>query len=212
MNQPIELLEDLQKTYAYQFDLTIMLTDEYGELVLPAEGNNQLCNTLLYQDNESLLDEIKESMNQDWNISKPIVYDVLPGIHVVVAPVKSGSESTYFLWAGVMVEEQTRDLVNEHLHTKFPAELEWEEVLEQTPTITKENRQKWIERTNKLADLAALCLQHEKGTSAHQLPAKLLRETTKYEEFDFSELLPRFLVHSEEFDFLGMAEEKEEDL
>jgi DNA-binding CsgD family transcriptional regulator len=212
MNQSIELLEDLQKTYAFQYDLTIMLTDEYGELVLPAEGNNQLCNTLLHQDNESLLDEIKDSLNQKWNISKPIVYDVLPGIHVVVAPVKSGSESTYFLWAGVMVEEQTRDLVKEHLHTKFQVELEWEEVLEQTPTITKENRQKWIERTNKLADLAALCLQYDKGTSAIQLPTELLRETTKYEEFDFSELLHRFLVHIEEFDFLGLAEQEKEDL
>ncbi|WP_281252264.1 LuxR C-terminal-related transcriptional regulator [Sediminibacillus massiliensis] len=210
MTQAIELLADLQQMYASQFDLTVMFTDSSGELLLPAEGENLLCNTLLQQEKINLLDEIKRSLREEWKISKPVVYDVLPGIHIIVAPVP-GSGSTYFLWAGVMIEEQTQNLVKELLLKKIEVQTSLEEIFKQTPRITKERKKQWIQRTGKLAELAGICLQEEEKEFVSGLPGELLQEAVDQDGMNTSSLLSRFFANSEEFDFLGIAEPLDED-
>ncbi|WP_053218278.1 helix-turn-helix transcriptional regulator [Virgibacillus senegalensis] len=204
MAQSPELLENLIQTYAFQSGLTIFLTDEQGERVLSPKGTNALIEILLQQDEAYFFQEVKKSMEVEWNISAPIFYDLIPGIHFLVLPVQN---SEYFLWAGGMVEEQNRPYVEEQLGG-IAQGINWEELLRQTPVLTRENRKEYLNWLNYLGQLTALCLNEKRKEDPLQLSSNLLHQISEEDKSDHSTVLAEFLNHTSDFDFLGVAEQQ----
>ncbi|MFC5711404.1 LuxR C-terminal-related transcriptional regulator [Thalassorhabdus alkalitolerans] len=210
MTMPIELIEEIQETYAAQYDLTILFTDEKGELVAPPKGENVLCNRLLTLEEGNLLDKIKEGLGSV--ISRPFVYDVLPGVHVVIAPVGKENGENIYLCAGAMVEEQTQQFVISELGKISKGEEVWEKAVDEAPSLTPENKQEWMRRAGSVSALAGLCFQGNNQEGAASVQAQLFREAAKTEHKDLQQLLDYFLENSRDLDFIGTAQKEEDEL
>ena len=102
MASAIELLEKVQQTFASQYGLTFFLTDREGEVLTSVEGDNGLCSTIL---EEELLNEMKNILKNDGRISRPLIYEVASGVHIMAAPVINGEGTSHYLWAGVLVDQ-----------------------------------------------------------------------------------------------------------
>ncbi|WP_088007100.1 PocR ligand-binding domain-containing protein [Indiicoccus explosivorum] len=206
MTSTAELLEDVQKTYASQYGLTLIFTDEQGNVLWSVEGDNELCNRLLQQDEGTLLTEIRKSLNREWRLSRAVIYDMLPGICLAVTPVPAKTGPTYFLWAGVLIEEESQEMAREQLGMLGHSAANWESVLQNTPVVTERNKQQWLDRVNRLAELSALSLQQERTAPPPDAASALFREAIHSESFSFPEFTARFLDYSPEIDFIGLAE------
>ncbi|GGF28684.1 hypothetical protein GCM10010954_29700 [Halobacillus andaensis] len=206
MRENIELVEELQETYACQYDLTVIITDESGELVTPIKGENALCNQLLDQQQEYLMERIKESLNEKWTISAPVSHDILPGIHMVVVPVEITGGRKLFLWSGVLVEDNVRKLVAEKLNQQVDETVTWEYLIEETPVLTSENKKEWLCRVDKLAKIISLCFGGEKDST--DFNSFLLRQAMNNRTED---MIEKFGDRHHDHDFLGIAEKAEGD-
>ncbi|MGP4105699.1 LuxR C-terminal-related transcriptional regulator [Virgibacillus sp. L01] len=212
MNQNIniEVLEEILDISGERFMLSVMITDVQGELVLPIKGENQLCITLLHQQHDSLLTVMKKTLNEAKNINNPLVYEIWPGIHTIIAPVTSG-ESTYFLWAGLMIEEETKHLVKNQLESNYPNVNGWERVLDETPILTVANKREWVSWVNKLIKLSAAYSEKESEYRSHQIYSELLAEAFQNSEIETGSLLKKFLDKRNDLDFMGLAERRDDE-
>ncbi|MFB4167733.1 LuxR C-terminal-related transcriptional regulator [Virgibacillus sp. JSM 102003] len=210
MNQNIEVLEEILDISGERFMLSVMITDLHGELVLPIKGENQLCTTLLHQQHDSLLAVMKKTLSEANNIKKPLVYEIWPGIHTIIAPVTSG-ESTYFLWAGLMIEEETKHLVKKQLEKNYPHVNEWDGVLDETPVLTTANKREWISWVYKLINLSSAYSEKESGYVSHEIYKNLLMMAFQNSGIKINVLMEEFLEKSNDLDFMGLAEKREEE-
>lgn len=201
MREKTVLLEELQETYACQYDLTIMVTDESGELITPIKGENSLCNKLLNQKQKNLMERIKESLNEIWTISSPISHDILPGIHMVVVPVEISGGSKVFLWTGVFIEQSVHKFVVEKLNQHVDEEVTWEYLIDETPVLSAENKKEWLSRVEKLAKIISLCFVGEK--SSYDFNSFLLRQAL---DNNIEGIIEKFVDYHHAHDFLGIAE------
>lgn len=194
MNSSMELMAELQEVYAKQYGLTIFLTDKNGELILPAKGENTLCNLLLGE----LLNRIKESLNNKWKISTPLLYDFFPGIYICAAPING--DSNFLLWTGVMVDAEQHSAVKRQIDSIGEQE-DPERFLEQTPVLTQENKQEWVFKTRKLAQLMSLCIKESENSSFNE-QMENFRNAIHMNKEEWLQLLSKILDRSREFDFL----------
>ncbi|WP_337017773.1 hypothetical protein [Oceanobacillus massiliensis] len=69
MIQNLYLLKELQNVYSGRYGFTIWITDEFGELLLEPQGNNDLCSTLFEKDQSAILtwpSKVSRSHGQLW--------------------------------------------------------------------------------------------------------------------------------------------------
>ncbi|MGJ9384763.1 LuxR C-terminal-related transcriptional regulator [Salipaludibacillus sp. CF4.18] len=206
MKNRLELIRELQVSYSSLYGTTIVVTDTTGNPIASGKGENELCNLLLSQ-NPSLLEYIRETLAMNWNISKPLMYDILPGIIMAVAPVSVDGSVHYFVWAGVFVEEQTQELVKDYLvSSSIDADVDWAAIVWDAPEMTANNKKLWTSRINNLSGLMADCFHDTaiEKTSEHiyQWLPNALGSIGRTDQ----ELLNVFLNSTEEFDFIGLAQ------
>lgn len=108
MNQR-ELLQNLQDTYAEKLQLTIIMTDTYGNAIT---SFSHLTSVVEYTISSINRHDKERLIQSDWmkKLQNPILIDsqnLSPyiGMKIIVAPIRIGDEHQYYLWAGNFVEE-----------------------------------------------------------------------------------------------------------
>ncbi|SDQ22945.1 LuxR C-terminal-related transcriptional regulator [Virgibacillus salinus] len=210
MNQNIEVLKEILDISSERFMLSVITTDVYGEPVLPIKGDNRLCTTLLHQQHDSLLAVMKKTLKEAKNIKNPLVYEIWPGIHTIIAPVTSGG-TTYFLWAGLMIEEETKHLVKKQLENNYPDVNGWERVLDETPILTIEKKREWISWINKLIKLSSAYSDERSEYVSYQIYNDLLMDAFQNSDLELNALMGKIFGKRNDFDFMGLAEKREEE-
>ncbi|WP_197046664.1 LuxR C-terminal-related transcriptional regulator [Oceanobacillus salinisoli] len=198
MNPSLELLEELQAIYAENYGLSIIITNENGKLILHPKGSNRLFNWFY----EKRFDEIKRvidsSEQKKWTFTTPFIYDILPGIFMIVTPVHLEDGRRYFLWAGLMIEDGTQHLIQEQL------QMNEDKIIKETPIYTPDKKQEFIAGMKKLAHLASLCLKDKDAGSTIQMQNQLFQQV-KQTGTNTAEILEGFLERHQEYEFLGIA-------
>ncbi|WP_222927810.1 LuxR C-terminal-related transcriptional regulator [Salinicoccus cyprini] len=196
MATAIELIEKFQQTFASQYGLTFFLTDEKGEMVTSVEGNNRLCMVMLEQ--EGLLEEIEGILKNNERISRSLIYEVGSGIHVMVSPVTDEQGATYYLWAGVLVEQDAE--VQGYLKTA-----------ETIPVLHEADRKEWIDLIDRMAELASLCMRNEAHTPLAGFCMEKFRKYMQEHKDASAEMFSQVTGKDGEIDFMGIAEQTGED-
>ncbi|WP_031545550.1 response regulator transcription factor [Salinicoccus luteus] len=195
MASAIELLEKVQQTFASQYGLTFFLTDREGEVLTSVEGGNGLCGTML---EEGLLNEMKHILKNDGRISRPLIYEVASGVHIMAAPVINGEGTSHYLWAGVLVD-QDRDV---DMQTEMQGA---------APILYENNRSEWLQLAGRIAEVTGLCLQQTDVTPLSGLHLDRLRKSVQQHEAASAELFSQVTEDGGEIEFLGIAEQTGED-
>ncbi|MEC5422969.1 LuxR C-terminal-related transcriptional regulator [Virgibacillus sp. C22-A2] len=206
MKQSNELLEELIDIYARRYELSVLITDDKGELLLPAKGNNTLFNTLIHVEQDDLYHKIKENINDIGIITRPLFYELWPGIYTIVAPITN----QHYLWAGLLLQEDTQQLISNQLQNTA-SHIDWVGIVENTPVMNETKKIGWQQWMNKLVKLTNLCIKEGAG-SGFGPKTQVLFEVFQDEDSDMDKLLNKFRMESMEYDFFGLAEKQEEEL
>ncbi|SET05862.1 regulatory protein, luxR family [Oceanobacillus limi] len=207
MSHNENLVKELQSVYAEKYELSTIITDKNGEVLSGKEGNNPLFNTLYEHLEENLLDKIKQAEAYSWSHSTPYIYDLWPGIYTIVAPIEWEHGENFYLWAGLMIEENTENLVKAQLHS----DIEWNKVLDETPILTPKRKQRWLDGMKKLANLLSLCYKDLDEASFYNKQNKLFQHATQAGN-SIELFFERFISTHPDFEFLGIASPSTEDM
>ncbi|MFC4557615.1 LuxR C-terminal-related transcriptional regulator [Virgibacillus kekensis] len=206
-----ELLEEVLEFYAERYKLTVITTDKEGDSVLPVKGENPLSNIFLCDKTNGLSAVIARTLREAKNIKSPLVYELWPGIHTIIAPFVPEDGKMYFIWAGLMVEQETNHLVLDQLKEKYPDIHNWEDILAQTPMLTAKNKADWLKRISKLIRLAGTPGGKNDGSSSFGEYNQLLSIAFQKEELELTPVLNEFLAKGKEFDFMGYAAKQDDE-
>ncbi|GLB60535.1 LuxR C-terminal-related transcriptional regulator [Cytobacillus sp. NCCP-133] len=203
MIRSFDLIEELQEMYASHYSLTNFITDESGNIIMPAKGNNALFNLLLVR---GAVKEIIETVTKEFELSKPFFIDILPGVYACIAPVE-GHPGT-LLWSGVKIEQSSRDMVKNKIDHLIDG-VEVDRLLSQTSTLTLESKKEWLLSVKKAANMISQLKGG--GVSLFSEHLKVLQEAFKAEEGNVSRFLYSFLEKNSRIDFLGICEPRLDD-
>ncbi|CAM3582875.1 hypothetical protein GCM10009865_29660 [Aeromicrobium ponti] len=204
MIQSFDLIEELQEMYASQYGLTNFITDESGDIIMLAKGHNALFNLLLER---GAVNEIIETVTKEFELSKTFFIDILPGVYACIAPVEG--HPGYLLWSGVKMEPSSRDMIKNKIdHLIDDGDID--SILSQTPLFTLENKKEWLLSAKKAAKMISRLIGG--GDSLFSEHLKVLQEAVKTEEGDVSRFLYSFLEKNSGIDFLGICEQRNDDL
>ncbi|RKQ33262.1 LuxR C-terminal-related transcriptional regulator [Oceanobacillus halophilus] len=207
MIQRIELLQELQKSYAEKYNLSIIMTDDNGKIILDRVGNNPLFNWFYDNKREVLQEEFNRAKEKKVNTA-PYLYDIWPGAYMIVAPFHGENGHIYLIWAGIVIVEGTEQLVNEQLQESV--NINFIEMINNTPVITHEPNQPLMKRIKRLAHLATIYFKDHDKSDIYEIQKGLFRKVLE-ERSQLNTILEESLQNNLEFDFFGIAKKHSDD-
>ncbi|MDZ5783475.1 helix-turn-helix transcriptional regulator [Marinococcus luteus] len=204
-DQRTEIMEEIQAMYTSLYNVTLLVVDSLGNEAAFTDGENELFAALDTAPESGLRDKINHMFKGKLNAREPFFYDLFPGIHIAVVPLQKNESPNYFLLAGLLVEEGAQKTVEASLESTYGKTGGWKEIIKQTPSFYIEEREKWLGRFQKAANVLALCFDGQSSSENHTMlmHRALQRQSTE-------ELLKLLIDGLEEAEVLGIAEEGEE--
>lgn len=221
MRVEADLLQDLQDAFASLSNLTLLMVNPDGQLLTNPSGVNRFTRLLLEAENLFLQEQIQTVIARFPHIANPIVYDhVHPGLTCILAPVRRDEKMVGYVMAGVMIEEQKRELVLESLANRqltgsvgIHDPTSWREALASISSTSVEEQQVLLQRIGNLAALLSAYL--DGGQRPEQMRAfEVLREIVDVMDRlrdRLPLLLEKFLLIHEWMEFAGYAHKTDDD-
>lgn len=206
-NQRTEIMEEIQGMYTSLYNVTLLVTDSLGNEAAFTDGENELFAALDAASGSGLRDKINHIFKEKLSARNPFFYDLFPGVHMAVVPLQKNESPDYFLLAGLLIEEGAQQTVETSLESAYGKKGGWKEIIRQTPSFSIEEREKWLARFQKAANVLALCFDGQSSSENHTrlMHRALQRHSTE-------ELLELLIDGLEEAEVLGIAEEGEDGL
>lgn len=210
MGSSLDLIQDLQDAYASLCNLTIFITDSNGEPVTRPSNVTPLSKLLLEGDNLPLSVRMRTVLGNFSLITKPIVYEMRPGLKFILASVRTGENTQYYIGAGAIVEEHSREVINEYFTTTMKDPVPWQEALDGVDETPVEAKQVLMERIEKMALTLSLHLKaaerKQKLGIIHDVSTLITQPHST-----ISHVLEKFRLLNE-IDFIGFAEKIDNEL
>ncbi|WEG12474.1 LuxR C-terminal-related transcriptional regulator [Pullulanibacillus sp. KACC 23026] len=201
MENALDSIQQVQDVFASNCKLAIILLDLKGNPVTSFSGENSLAK--MVQSNHSLYYEwIKSAVGSS-------VLDTFPGLKIVLSPVSIRGEIKYYLWAGVIIETESRSDLYKYIRQKVTQPSIWENAIEEVPETTSEEKKRIVSRILELSEVISKLLENDqKKTEDIQLIRSVqnVLELAAQEKKDtVSEILNEFLNLDSDLDFVGLA-------
>ncbi|WP_222928579.1 response regulator transcription factor [Oceanobacillus piezotolerans] len=208
MNQSFTLIEELQSIYAANYGVAIWITDENGEMLLEPKGDNSLYSMLLRQEHDKMHAILKKSSQKEWSIHLPFFFDILPGIYTLTSSILTENGGKYQIWAGMMMEDQSQELLKKQLEANYPTE-NLDAILINTPVLNASNKQMWIDWMEKFSRIATHLFSEDQH-SFYQTQNELFKKAVQARHQPAKQVLMHFKEEYHEFDFIGMAKKQKD--
>lgn len=206
MTLSLELMEEVQEVYAAQFALTILFIDRSGALMTAPKGDNLLCNKLLAEENSYYLDKLQRNIKNSRFPKKPVLYDIIPGVYNIIAPIENGA---YYLCAGVFIRNEKEQTAEKRLAEIYSSAPEWAPLLACAKVITEKETAEWIQKISRIT--ALLEGSTSKREFSYTKQVELIQSAVFTRGENMQEFLHMSFENNPQLDFLGLAEEKEDE-
>lgn len=205
-----DLFESVVDTYAKQIQLTLIISNEQGEKVITSKPQNKLCHTLLQQGNDRIQAIVSDILVGKEFIKQPMVCEVWPGIYTIIAPIHRKHNPPYYLWAGLMVKKETKSLVLDRLTDCNAGKIQWENILNETPKLTANNKQLWLNKLDHLVQLMSVFFTWQETPSTYEVQHEILQKAFTG-RFNLDDLFRYYLNKNDEIEFLGLTQQFDDD-
>lgn len=209
----LDQLQDLQDAYAKLLDVSLLLTDRTGKPLTKPSGLTPLTGLLFVREYADLIERASPFLAAMLHVNQPILYDVLPGIKVALAPVVFGGETHAFIWAGAFMEAKAKELIKEYVCDQLNDSATWTEALDLHVLRDPEDLRQDLQRLEKLAGIVATLLQSQYQKTDLRESMLLIKEWSAVlgkRELQLEDWLPHVQQAGSELQFVGYAQ-KEED-
>ncbi|MFC4768035.1 LuxR C-terminal-related transcriptional regulator [Effusibacillus consociatus] len=210
MGTSLDLMQDLQDAYASLCNLTIFTTDSNGELITRPSNITPLSKLLLEGDDLSFSVRIRNALANFSQITKPILYEMRPGLKFILASVRTGDKTQYYIGAGVIIEEHSRELIKDYFNTSTKDPVQWKEALDTLGETSALSKEVLLEHIDKMALILSL---HLKAAERKQKLGIINDVSTLITQPNSTipHVLEKFLLFKE-IDFVGFAENVDNEL
>ncbi|GGH83242.1 DNA-binding CsgD family transcriptional regulator/transcriptional regulator with GAF, ATPase, and Fis domain [Pullulanibacillus pueri] len=202
MGKSLNLVQQIQDVYANDCQLGMVLLDLEGQLVTRPSGNNQWVR---------MIEEVNPLLH-DWmkRMTETGVVDLFPGAKIVLSPVSVLGEIRYFIWAGFLIEEESRTIFYDYLEGNADQCDLWKVRLEDIPSVTNETKKHVVEKLKGLSEALSKILddepkqmkQQQRINSVYEISELMSSEQTH----TLSRVLQEFMKVDQEIDFVGFAQ------
>lgn len=175
-NKPLLNLQNLQNAYSSLCGLTILITDDADERLTEPSGLSEIAGLLLNYQSSSAGDSIIMIIEKVKGIQKPIVYETFSGFKLLIAPIKIREHTPYYIVAGALVDEGSKDLIVGRICDSIPAR-DWDiwlRALDATPTYGQDSVRTLLSRLEELADNIGVLLEREQEEENYAYKLQLL--------------------------------------
>jgi DNA-binding CsgD family transcriptional regulator len=202
----IEYVQDVLAVYATLTNLNCIITDKDGNPVTPISGDANLFD-LIYE-YETLKEVLGQRAREFSNINGPVLFDTIPGVKVIICPIFLQGEIEFFVFAGCLLEESSRNSVQSFMEKILKNPGKATIILSFVREYSPEEIQAKIGKIKKLANLIM------KWLSTQRLKERLIKQEENLhdicqrmagDDLSVNELLQRFFQIHSKVDFVGYA-------
>lgn len=112
-------LQSIQEAFEAQLNLTTFITDHHGHFVTDPSRVTRLVEEVFQLEGKRLIRGIVENKDLLKSIDRPILIDLHEisnyiGLKLLMTPLHLHDSQTYFIWAGLIIEEGYKALIINH--------------------------------------------------------------------------------------------------
>lgn len=206
MDKWVEILEDLQSTYAASYKLTLRVFESDGSPLTRFSEMSAITRLIVGHQDDVLT--VKRILERDQPCSHSIIYDVYPGIKAILSPIWQNDSVVNYLWAGCFIEETDREIIKSYFNANMESPQVWELALDGLDGINHTEREELFHKVETLANIISVYLnaKQSKQISEHRLDVvEDLLKSVCSEEPTSKDLLCRFASITPFVDFIGYA-------
>jgi DNA-binding NarL/FixJ family response regulator len=135
------------------------------------------------------------------------VFDTLPGVKVIISPIKVMGSIRFYCWAGVLLEEESCSLLFGFLESNMDSPSMWKRALLELPITPGEEKQRLIEELQILSESIGTLLEFEENRNKGQhIIERILRVSEmRGPQIDFVRIIQEILRINGDLDFVGFA-------
>lgn len=205
----IKKLQRVQDTYSSVCGLSMFITDADGAPLTRISGNQALARKIWGQPQPSLQEQLAAIIREiGWKL-RPVVYQYLRGPKMIVMPFKTGEHPAFYVWSGMIIEKQSRELIERIIEADFAEDAEdWRKVLDQVPDTPASLKDELVEKVAQFADIASVWLGQARSGQVHARDLERLHDLFKQggaAEHDILQSSVERLMAAAKLDFAGFA-------
>jgi DNA-binding CsgD family transcriptional regulator/ligand-binding sensor protein len=165
----LQMLQKLQDAYSSLCGLTIMITDAEGNRLTEFSGLLEIVTLLLENGMKPEADTIPYIMEKVHGIQKPIVYESIRGLKLLITPVRIDGHILYYILAGIVLDENNKDRVVSRVAEDVPAHKleQWKRALNSTPACSQERIEEILGQLEELKEMIQFLLERERMEEIH---------------------------------------------
>ncbi|QOY36677.1 PocR ligand-binding domain-containing protein [Anaerobacillus isosaccharinicus] len=207
MERNLEFLQHVQEAYSVLTGLTMVIIDLNGEEITNVSGFNSL-SKLLY-DTWPLKDNFKNSTTSLKSVWQPVFLDNRIGLKYIVSPIRVDGRIVYYLFSGFILEQSSRQFVQNYVNKNFSEVNGLFEALKLAPETTiqeKNEKMKNIRKFNQVVETHLTSLkENEHQSFTFQCMDEIRSGTLKTSEY-----VAKIYHKHCDLHFLGLAMQKDE--
>jgi DNA-binding CsgD family transcriptional regulator len=212
MEQFLAFIRDLLKPYVEQYNLSFLITDRKGTAV--GTMNDRHLDFLDYLQ-EIMQEPYEEIIAKLTDIAEPVTYDIqIPGIHLLVIPIKSLHGNAYYLWTGVLLEEHNPDTIFEYLSKASHNPEKWVQIFVHMPIFSMSNLELLSTRLSSIAGLASQFITSKNNETEYKDQIDMVQQLTMAMNsnniLDIPTLISTIELYTKNIQFCGYAVKLEE--
>ncbi|HEX7064522.1 MAG TPA: helix-turn-helix transcriptional regulator [Bacillales bacterium] len=207
----VTFLQALQDQFAAETGLTTVITDSRGCEVTNISGTTPFSDWILKESPSAFSKFVRDSLQSYSDINHPAVLDTLPGLKVILAPVSVSGSNKYFMWAGILIEQEVRAFIHEFVEKNSGNPVRWKQALATVEDTSKEDKGKAVAGAKQTVEVLSKYLTLEENQQDE--PYYLMRGFPDWlgAELTVKELLNNILSCCKSLSFLGVAEKNGEE-
>ena len=206
-------LQDLQDAYAAWMNRTIWITDRKGRALTKPSALTSLTTLLFVKDFSSLFERTNPLLSARHHGSQPILFDALPGIKVILAPVVIEDETHAFIWSGVYMEVHAKEMISDYICDQVADPTQWLDALGQQDPLQSGETQEDLQRLEQLAGIVETLMEEHQRTAGMESSMQQLKElssTIEKQQRSPAEWLQQIELAGRELQFVGYASREDD--
>jgi DNA-binding CsgD family transcriptional regulator/ligand-binding sensor protein len=211
MERNVAFLQDIQEAYASLANLTMVLIDQEGKRVTDISFRDDFSKMIFAR--HKAREAVVKAMEPLGTIKTAMLLDSISGAKYILSPINVNNKLTYYLFAGYIFEESSRNFVQVNMETLKEEPLKVANALEAVSENTDEEKHEKMELVKKASDIMSdyLTLHDEKSRNNKKFGViQQSLELIRQDGVIADTLVKDILSTNSNIDFIGLALEGKE--
>ncbi|WP_096199933.1 LuxR C-terminal-related transcriptional regulator [Bacillus sp. FJAT-45350] len=209
MSKSLSFLQSIQDDYAKLTNLTLVITDVEGNEVTKVSNFTPL--SQIHHNNWGTKENYHAFLKSLQSLKVPTIIDNRTGLKIIISPIRINANTSYYIFAGYILETLTRQLVKDYIVTHHSDVSDLITAIDDYQEISEDEKQEKITQISNLATVVETYLQSQYDKQIDQdskVFTKKSLDNIRVAIATKSSFLEELYSNHLNFNFLGLAMER----